>query len=409
MNDTCPFSDGELAALNIALSPTSKGMVTTSDSHSLAPCSRGQSPAPLTLSDDELVELEILRDAEIDAMVEQGFIPRVDRWNVELREGFSFAYPEATLDISTGDEYPVRPLTYHITNHSLPRLVVDQLRAKLRTLDERNKDIDTYERWCARHSSEASYFEPEMAALQIVTETIAHLNGFRSDPAYRKDQISSRDTDYKLSLERREILKDYYHVPGLLPRTDEEEEVYDPLNPDWSKKDTDKTTEQKLSFPDVQRQNEITNSMFGIDPSSIQGHGLANAILGKTPEEICAKIPETFRILHIESVIRSDLVSGFLRRQAVIRKDLEKLPLNILKGSVKREVRLGMGRRVNEPETLIEHLVTPDLTFHCTREDLIPSIVRQGFLKPEDEKDIRCGATYGQLHRAQHHLLQNIH
>jgi len=42
--------------------------------------------------------------------------------------------------------------------------------------------------------------------------------------------------------------------------------------------------------------------MFGIDTSSITGHDLANSVLGKTPEEICKKIPEIFRVLHIESV-----------------------------------------------------------------------------------------------------------
>lgn len=55
-----------------------------------------------------------------------------------------------------------------------------------------------------------------------------------------------------------------------------------------------------------------------------------------------------------------------------------------------------LGKRTHEQDTLIENLVTPDLTFHCTREDLIPSIIRQGFLMPELDKDIRCGATYGQ-------------
>lgn len=62
-------------------------------------------------------------------------------------------------------------------------------------------------------------------------------------------------------------------------------------------------------------------------------------------------------------------------------------------GSVKRETRLEMVKRANESQTLINHLVSPDVTFHCTRGDLVPSIVRQGFIKP-DEKNVRCGSTY---------------
>ncbi len=67
------------------------------------------------------------------------------------------------------------------------------------------------------------------------------------------------------------------------------------------------------------------SSMSGIDPKSIQGHDLANSIIGKTPDDVCAKIPEMFRILHIESVVRSDLAAKFFRRQGQIRDDLEKL------------------------------------------------------------------------------------
>ena len=147
--------------------------------------------------------------------------------------------------------------------------------------------------------------------------------------------------------------------------------------------------------------------MFGIDPSTIQGHHLANTILGKTPEEIYAKIPETSRILHCESVIHSDLTSKFLKAQAKIKDDLEKLKTNILKGSVKPETRQELGKRADDRETLIDLLIAPELVFDCTREDLIPFIVRQGFLKPS-EKDVRCGSTYGKSAYLVLHKLDNI-
>ena len=57
-----------------------------------------------------------------------------------------------------------------------------------------------------------------------------------------------------------------------------------------------------------------------------------------------------------------------------------------------------MGNRANELQILNNHLVSPGLTFHCTREDLVSSIIRQGFLNP-DEKNVRCGSIYGQCHQ----------
>ena len=349
-----------------------------------------------SFDDDDLVELQSLRDQEIDALADQGFITKEARWNPEHRLGFTFAFPEMTLDISTGAIYPVQPLEYHITNVHLPRVVVDQLRVKLKEIHTFCKQLNTIDRWYERALSTSGCFEFEMNALYFVIELLAHLKRFRLDPTYWRNRVDLRRTDYEFSLERRKILKHYYRVQGLFPDSDEEADSFDPFNQDWSKKATDMTHEQKLILSDVKDQREIKDSMFGIDPSSVQGHDLANSILGKTPEEVCAKIPEIFRILHIESVVRSDLAGRFIRRQATIHEELEKLPLNILKGSVKRETRLEMGKRANEPQSLIDLLTAPELSFHCTREDLVPSIVRQGFLRPREEKDIRCGATYGQ-------------
>ena len=297
-----------------------------------------------------------------------------------------------------------KPLSYEVKNNSLLRVVVDQLRVALRGIHEIDGRANTFERWVERESSKSGCFEFEMGALHIAAKANNHLKHYRKDPAYWRNQSRLQQTDYRLSLARRKYLRGLYGFDDLVPDDSDEDsgdgkqkQRYDPFNPDWSKKETDLTDEQKLSFPSVQHQSEIMSSMFGIDPKSIQGHDLANSIIGKAPEDVCAKIPEIFRILHIESVVRSDLAAKFFRRQARIRDDLEKLHFNILKGSVKREIRLG--KRANEPQKLINHLVNPDLTFHCTRIDLVPSIIRQGFLKP-DEKNVRCGSTYGQGDRS---------
>lgn len=94
-------------------------------------------------TDDELVELEFLRDQEIDGLVENGLLPKEDRWNVECRQCFTLTFPEITLDIVTGDWYPVK-------NISLPRVVVDQLRVALRGIHESDKRENTFKRWGER-------------------------------------------------------------------------------------------------------------------------------------------------------------------------------------------------------------------------------------------------------------------
>ncbi len=355
-------------------------------------------------SEEELVELEILRDQEIDAMFDQGLLPQKDRWNEGHRNGFCFNYPEMTLEITTGDGYPVEPLTHLITNISLPRVVVDQLRVVLRESLTTDSQENTLGRWQERESNDCGCFEFEMAALHIVAKSDAHLKRFRSDPTYWRVQTTTlRTTDHTMSFERRVIMDEMYGIPNVLPNPDDPADTYDPFDPDYLRKVTDLTDEHMLDMADVKHHNEIKDSMWGVDPASIQGHELANTILGKTPEEVCAVIPDFFRILHIESVVRSDRVARFRARQSRIRKDLEKLPLNILRGSLKRETRMELGKRTNEQDTLVKNLVTPDLTFHCTREDLIPSIVRQGFLMPDLDKDIRCGATYGLLSAQLYH------
>ena len=48
-------------------------------------------------TDDELVELELLRDQEIDMLVDHGLIPNEDRFNVEFRKDFTLSFPEMTL------------------------------------------------------------------------------------------------------------------------------------------------------------------------------------------------------------------------------------------------------------------------------------------------------------------------
>jgi hypothetical protein len=135
----------------------------------------------------------------------------------------------------------------------------------------------------------------------------------------------------------------------------------------------------------------------GIDISTIAVDATASSVLGKLPEEICSMIPENFRILHVESVIRQNLYQKFKDCQNDIWEDLRKFP----KGSLKKCVPLKEQSKGRDTvEDLAKYLATPKLTFHGTSNRFVPSIVRYGFLAPGAKHPethvplpVRCGST----------------
>ncbi|KAG6997823.1 hypothetical protein G7Y79_00037g073410 [Physcia stellaris] len=121
-------------------------------------------------------------------------------------------------------------------------------------------------------------------------------------------------------------------------------------------------------------------------------------ILGKTPEQICALVPSEFKVLHIEKVIRRDLTREFNSQTHQIRAQLSSFSSAHLRKNIPIEQR----SRLDTKKDMINHLLTPHLTFHGTQRHVIPSIVRNGFLLPGDlnpldntPNAIRCGSTYG--------------
>ena len=128
--------------------------------------------------------MDILRHQEIDALAEARLLPGEELFNAELRNGFRFDYPEVLVEIRTGLEYPVTPLTYDVTNISLPRVVVDQLRTIFREVVERDRFSNSLKRWFQRLSIPSGCFEFEMTALHLAEKTAEYLKSFRSNPTY---------------------------------------------------------------------------------------------------------------------------------------------------------------------------------------------------------------------------------
>lgn len=137
----------------------------------------------------------------------------------------------------------------------------------------------------------------------------------------------------------------------------------------------------------------------GMDLSTIAADVRASTVLEMLPDEICAMIPEDFRVLHVESVIRADLYSKFLETQASMFEHLKTQSLGALRKCIPTKQRSGR----ETAETMASYLVTPRMTFHGTSNQFVPSIVRHGFLAPgakhpetHELLPVRCGSTYGQ-------------
>ncbi|KAF2807292.1 uncharacterized protein BDZ99DRAFT_447640 [Mytilinidion resinicola] len=120
----------------------------------------------------------------------------------------------------------------------------------------------------------------------------------------------------------------------------------------------------------------------GVNLDSVQD--CATHILGKTPAQIFHDILPDWRILHCENILRNDLQTNFLLNREEMRKNLSKYTYSQLKSSVPIEHRRLRGSSEASKEQLIEYLIKPRISFHGTRRDLVPSIVRCGFLKPGD-------------------------
>ena len=218
--------------------------------------------ADVEFEEGELIKLGFLRDQEIDAMFECGIISKEGRCDLTLRSGFTFKYPEVSLQIETGDSYPAMNLGYQLDNILLPRLTVDDLRVSLRHIALEADKINSIEQWRRRDEGENfGCFHFDMLALRLANKTEDFLRTYRLE---------------KVRLEKSKAPV-FGSEPGSKPLKGSKESDY----------------------------------LASLDLLTVQGHELVDSLLGRTPDQICEAIPEEFRILHIEPVIRNDLYQAF--------------------------------------------------------------------------------------------------
>lgn len=133
-----------------------------------------------TFSDNELVELSLLRANEVDELVEHGLLDASRRFDEDLLDILVLSRPELTVTLHTGPTYPAEQLQVDIENISLPRVTVDELRNAVREIVVRDADTNNYGEWSRRsHSDDFGIFEFEMSAFHVAQRVFDHLESYR--------------------------------------------------------------------------------------------------------------------------------------------------------------------------------------------------------------------------------------
>ncbi|KAF8532809.1 hypothetical protein BDD12DRAFT_868305 [Trichophaea hybrida] len=291
---------------------------------------------------EELIQLEFLRDEEIDELIAANLLNEEERTNTSLRDVLTFKYPEITLNITTGQYYPVFPLTWSIDNHSLPRTVIHYLRSALTDIITQINKVNTLSAWQSRESSGYGIYQREMAVLQLVQETNSHLTSYQES-----ERAKHPPTDISTTTT----------ISSLLPKIEA---------------------------------MDLTNAKAGA----------AYNILGKTVQEICQMIPPNYRVTHVEKVLRKDLQKCFFQKKNDMILEIDALSDGELKQLVPKELRRDKGR--SDHAHWVREVTRPRMTFHGTPRHKVANIVRRGFLKPGSVNPetgqvlgVRCGSTYG--------------
>lgn len=127
----------------------------------------------------------------------------------------------------------------------------------------------------------------------------------------------------------------------------------------------------------------LVGNQYNLDFSSIDD--FSRDLLGMPIQDIVADIPDDFRVIHIESVVRGDLLYRFNKYRRSLAEILNtedakalwaKLPFN---SRLRQRNRNGLRR-----EDIVADMLTPRVVFHGTPLQNVGSIVRSGFLHHGD-------------------------
>lgn len=138
--------------------------------------------------------------------------------------------------------------------------------------------------------------------------------------------------------------------------------------------------EKGWSAGEISDWDDVLQNPYGLDVSTIRD--TASEILGKTPEELVRNIPGSWRVIHMESVLRPDFVRRFWSYRTRLRDSLEADPGRLRDRLSPHSELEGRVRARLSRADIIEDMVKPRVTFHGTPLRNVASIVRYGFRMP---------------------------
>lgn len=141
-----------------------------------------EEPGHHEFSEEDLIQLSLLRGQEIDSLVDQNLLPEESRFTDEVLQTLIFPHPEIIIKLYTGDHYPAEQLTCEFENVSLPRLVIDELRIAIRKIMVQDTERNNYGCWKAREEDGEDVFGAfvfEMSAVHVARRTVEFLAAYR--------------------------------------------------------------------------------------------------------------------------------------------------------------------------------------------------------------------------------------
>ncbi|KAF6812423.1 parp domain-containing protein [Colletotrichum sojae] len=203
----------------------------------------------LEFSEDDMVQLSLLRDEETDALIDAGFLGEDQRLSSPMDDLLCFTYEELVLQVTAGIHYPVTAPCFDLNNLTLSRKDIDSLRATLRWVIENAAETNCIEKWLDRESSEYGIFKATKVVLHLAQEV--------------------------------DVL-----VKAVRGRTQKEDDQGD-------------GEEKREPWEQRKASEAITTNEIALE------------YLRKSAKEICETIPSCYRVLHAECVIRHDLAARF--------------------------------------------------------------------------------------------------
>ncbi|EQB49384.1 hypothetical protein CGLO_11301 [Colletotrichum gloeosporioides Cg-14] len=214
--------------------------------------------ADLEFSEEDIVQLALLRDEETDALIDAGFLNDDHRLSSPMDDVLCFTHEELILQVTAGVHYPVTAPSFDLINLALSRKDIDGLRATLRCVIEEAAETNCVEKWLDRENSTYGIFEATKVVFKMAHETDALVRAVRNRANQKADE--------------------------------------------------------KQRIPSDQFQKKAVQA--------ITTNEIALEYLGRSAREICETIPSCYRVLHAECVIRRDLAARFDTCRARLREKL---------------------------------------------------------------------------------------